>query len=64
MPWSPIKITVLKTTYDKDLAEQYRRADIPSGPCKFFTEGQEFIVELIGLTATGHGTTSKRLSSP
>lgn len=37
------KITVLKTLYHEDLAEAYRRPDVPKGPCPFFSEGQEFI---------------------
>jgi uncharacterized repeat protein (TIGR04076 family) len=42
------KITVLKRLYHEDLAVEYRRPDVPRGPCKFFTEGQEFIVNEVG----------------
>lgn len=41
------KITVLKKLYHQDLVEEYRRPDVPKGPCKFFTEGQEFIVNYL-----------------
>jgi len=45
MPRFPTcKITVLKTLYHQDLAEEYRHAHIHKGPCPFFKEGQEFIV--------------------
>ena len=47
MSWSACKITVLKTLYHPDLAEQYRRPDIHRGPCPFFTEGQEFVAKMI-----------------
>ena len=42
------KITVLKTLYHQDLAEEYRRPDVHKGPCPFFTEGQEFICKYVG----------------
>jgi uncharacterized repeat protein (TIGR04076 family) len=45
MPWSPCRITVLKTMFNQDLAEQYRRPDIHVGPCPFFSEGQEFVAK-------------------
>lgn len=38
------KITVLKRECYKDLQEKYL-ADPKSGPCPFFYEGQEFVVE-------------------
>ncbi len=38
------KITVLKRECYKDLQEKYL-ANPRSGPCEFFKEGQEFIVE-------------------
>ncbi len=41
------RITVLKTLYHPDLAEEYRRSDVHKGPCPFFAEGQEFIVEYL-----------------
>lgn len=41
------KITVLKTLYHQDLAEAYRRPEADRGPCKFFTAGQEFIVQYL-----------------
>ena len=48
MPAFPsVKITVLKTLYNEDLAQAYRRSDIRNGPCPFFQEGQEFIVEYL-----------------
>jgi uncharacterized repeat protein (TIGR04076 family) len=42
------KITVLKLLYNPELAEQYRRPDIHVGPCPYYEEGQEFIVQHIG----------------
>jgi uncharacterized repeat protein (TIGR04076 family) len=42
------KITVLKLLYNADLAETYRRPDIHEGPCPYYTEGQEFIVQHLG----------------
>ena len=48
MPTFPTcKITVLKTMFNQDLADEYRLPYLPSGPCKFFTEGQEFIVNYL-----------------
>ena len=41
------KITVLKTLYHADLAEEYRRPDVRKGPCHMFTKGQEFIVNYL-----------------
>ena len=38
------KITVLKTLYNRDLAETYRRPDIHMGPCPYYSPGQEFLV--------------------
>lgn len=57
------KITVLKRMFNADLAEEYRRADIHFGPCPHFAEGDEFVVEHIGVRpevffATGRGTIS------
>jgi uncharacterized repeat protein (TIGR04076 family) len=37
------KITVLKTSFNQELANEYEKPDI--GPCTFFSEGQEFIVD-------------------
>lgn len=54
MPTFPTcKITVLKTTYDPDLAEAYRRPDVHKGPCPIFTQGQEFIVEYLAQRPEG-----------
>lgn len=36
-----VKITVLKTTFDKDIATQYAKPGL--GPCSRFQEGQVFI---------------------
>ncbi|MFL7807366.1 MAG: TIGR04076 family protein [Anaerolineae bacterium] len=47
MPWSPCKITVLKTMYNEELADQYRRPDVHRGPCPYFTEGQEFVTRYV-----------------
>jgi uncharacterized repeat protein (TIGR04076 family) len=41
------KITVLKTLRHEDLEEEYRKDDVPRGPCRFFTVGQEFIVNYL-----------------
>ena len=45
--WPTCKITVLKTLYHQDLAEEYRRPDVHKGPCPFFSEGQEFSVRYL-----------------
>jgi uncharacterized repeat protein (TIGR04076 family) len=41
------KITVLKTLYHEDLADEYRREDVHKGPCPFFKVGDEFIVNYL-----------------
>ena len=46
-PFPTCKITVLKTLYHADLVEEYRRPDVPKGPCKFFKVGDEFIVNYL-----------------
>ncbi len=46
-PFPTCKITVLKTLYHQDLAEEYRRPGLRTGPCHFFEEGQEFIVKYL-----------------
>ncbi len=38
------RITVLKKTYDKDLAEKYFKKDLLK-PCEFFNEEQVFLVD-------------------
>jgi uncharacterized repeat protein (TIGR04076 family) len=38
-----LKITVLKTTFNHDLAAEYAAPD--AGPCPYFTERQEFMTE-------------------
>jgi uncharacterized repeat protein (TIGR04076 family) len=48
-----VQITVLKTLYHADLAETYRRPDVPRGPCPFFQEGQEFTVEYLAQRPEG-----------
>ena len=48
MPRFPTcRITVLKTLYHADLAEEYRRPDIRQGPCPFFEVGQTFDVQYL-----------------
>ncbi len=42
-----VKITVLKTLFHEDLADEYRRPDVHYGPCPFFTAGQEFVVNYL-----------------
>lgn len=34
--------------YNEELSDVYRRSDTNGGPCPFFEEGQEFIVEELG----------------
>jgi uncharacterized repeat protein (TIGR04076 family) len=51
------KITVLKTLYHQELAEAYRRPDIHRGPCPFFDEGQEFVVDRFGERPAGFDCT-------
>jgi uncharacterized repeat protein (TIGR04076 family) len=46
-PFPSCKITVLKTLYNEEIAEEYRRPDVHKGPCPFFEEGQEFIVNYL-----------------
>ena len=41
---SKCKITVLKRTLNKDLADEYMDAE-DFGPCERFSDGQEFVVE-------------------
>ena len=54
MPAFPtVKLVVLKTMYNPELAEAYRRPDVPKGPCPFFSEGQEFIVEYLAQRPEG-----------
>ena len=36
-----------KTLYNQEIAEEYRRPDVHQGPCPFFKEGQEFIVNYL-----------------
>jgi uncharacterized repeat protein (TIGR04076 family) len=38
---------VLKTLHHEDLAEEYRRPDVPKGPCPFFKEGDQFTVDYL-----------------
>jgi uncharacterized repeat protein (TIGR04076 family) len=48
MPHFPTcNITVLKTLYHQDLAQEYRRPGINKGPCPFFKAGDEFIVNYL-----------------
>jgi uncharacterized repeat protein (TIGR04076 family) len=48
MPRFPTcKISILKTLYHEDLAKEYRRPDVPKGPCPFFEEGDEFTVDYL-----------------
>ena len=48
MPGFPIvKITVLKTLFHQDLADEYRRPDVHYGPCPVFSEGQAFDVKYL-----------------
>jgi uncharacterized repeat protein (TIGR04076 family) len=39
-----VKITVIRSLYNPELGEKYRRPDIHKGPCPY-EEGQEFQVE-------------------
>ena len=47
------KITVLKRMFNAALAEEYRRPDVHFGPCPFCKEGDEFVVEHIGVRPDG-----------
>ena len=42
-----VRITVLKTLFHEDLADEYRRPDVHYGPCPFFAPGQEFLVNYL-----------------
>ena len=46
-PFPTCQITVLKTLYHPDLAEEYRRPDVHQGPCPFFQVGDQFTVEYL-----------------
>jgi uncharacterized repeat protein (TIGR04076 family) len=46
-PFPTCKITVLKTMYNEELDETYRRPDVHHGPCPFFKVGDEFIVDYL-----------------
>ena len=60
-PFPTCKITVLKTLYHQDLADEYRRPDIHQGPCPFFKSGDEFTVNYRrASTAIGPGMISTR----
>jgi len=43
--WPQIKITVLKKTFDAELAQAYRHIEARRAPCNLFEVGQEFLVE-------------------
>jgi len=43
-----IKITVLKRMYNPEIAEMYRRPDVHKGPCPYYEEGQEYVVQQLG----------------
>ena len=51
--WPKVKITVLKTLYHEDLAEEYRRPDVHKGPCPFFEAGDEFVVDYLAQRPEG-----------
>jgi uncharacterized repeat protein (TIGR04076 family) len=40
-----LKITVLKTDFDADIADEYRNPQAHYGPCNIFEAGQEIEVE-------------------
>jgi len=46
-PFPTCKITVLKTLFHEDLAEEYRHAHVHQGPCPFFEVGDEFMVNYL-----------------
>ncbi|MDO5532883.1 TIGR04076 family protein [Sutterella sp.] len=48
------RITVLKCTYNQELADQYL-ADPKVGPCSLFREGQSFVVDSTGFWKMLHG---------
>jgi len=43
-----LKNSVIKKMHNTELAEAYRRDDIHEGPCPYYTEGQEFIINHLG----------------
>ena len=47
------KITVLKRMFNADLAEAYHRPDVHFGPCPHYAEGDEFVVEHLGVRPEG-----------
>jgi uncharacterized repeat protein (TIGR04076 family) len=51
--WPQVKITVLKTLFHADLADEYRRPDVHRGPCPFFSEGQEFVIDYLAVRPEG-----------
>ena len=40
-----LKITILKTDFHQEIAEEYRNPNAHVGPCNVFQEGQEIFVE-------------------
>ncbi len=54
-PFPTCKITVLKTLFNQDLAEEYRRSDVRKEPCPFFSVGQEFTVDYLAKKPEGFG---------
>lgn len=50
-----VKLTVLRKELYEDLQEEYL-ADPKSGPCPFFEEGQEFMIENDDFFRMMHGT--------
>lgn len=47
------KITVLKRTFNQELAEEYRRPDVHFGPCPYCSEGEVFVAEHIAVRPEG-----------
>ena len=47
------KITVLKRMFNEELAVEYRRSDVHFGPCPYYSEGDEFVVDQIGMRPEG-----------
>jgi uncharacterized repeat protein (TIGR04076 family) len=39
--------------YNPEIAQEYRRPDVPKGPCPFFSAGQEFIVQYLAQQPEG-----------
>jgi len=62
-PFPTCKITVLKTLYHPELAEQYRREDVHQGPCPYFKEATSSLQASCGAVLIGSNGTMEVVSA-